>query len=194
MGSVAAALSDFTALRRQQFRRYFQPSRIVIAVFPAPVPSSVNLLTVSFDMYCSYRPVMMAIVVHRINAFYDLLEGLDDYVLAVPGRSLAEETLHCGVVSMRDEDKASELGVQLVPSETVETPGLAHAIANVELVKQAVVPTGDHSTLIGKVVSFRVNTKRNELPLLSIGPDTSGYELLARKGIHRLGVVSPPLS
>lgn len=194
MGSGAAALSTFTILRRQKFRRYFQPSRVVIAVFPAPVPSGVNLLTVSFDMYCSYRPVMMAIAVHRINASYGLLDDLDDYVLAVPGRTLVEETLYCGVVSMRDEDKVRKLGVQLVQSENVETPGLAHAIANVELVKHGVVPTGDHSLLIGKVVSFRVNTDRNEAPLLSIGPDTTGYELLARKGIHRLGIVSPPPS
>jgi flavin reductase (DIM6/NTAB) family NADH-FMN oxidoreductase RutF len=154
------------------------------------VASGVNLLTVSFDMYCSYRPVMMAIAIHKINASHDLVSTTDEYVLAVPGPTLANETLHCGVESMRDEDKASELGIKLVPSEVVQTPGLADAIANVELVKQEAFRTGDHTLLIGKVVAFRVNTERDELPLLSVGPKIDGYEVLASKGIHRLAVVS----
>jgi flavin reductase (DIM6/NTAB) family NADH-FMN oxidoreductase RutF len=182
-------LSDFVTLRRQQFRRYFQPSRIVIAVLPAPIPSGVNLITISFDMYCSYRPPMMAIAVHRINASFDLLDELDEYVLAVPGSSLVRETLYCGVESMRDHDKSTELGLELLPSEVVKTPGLAQAIANIELVKEAAVRTGDHALLVGKVVAFRVNPERDELPLLSVGPDTSGYQLLVKRGIHRLAVV-----
>jgi flavin reductase (DIM6/NTAB) family NADH-FMN oxidoreductase RutF len=183
-------MSPFVSVRRQQFRRYFQPSRVVIAVLPAPMPSGVNLLAVSFDMYCSYRPVMMAIAVHRVNVSYDLVGGAAEYVLAVPGKSLAEETLQCGLQSMHSVDKVSELGIRLCDSELVATPGLADAIANIELVREQVVETGDHVLLIGKVVAFRVNQDRGEPPLLSIGPDTRGYELLARKGIHRLGVVA----
>ena len=75
-------------------------------------------------------------------------------------KSLAEETLQCGVQSMQDVDKVQELGIRLSDSEVVNTPGLADAIAaNVELVKEQVVKTGDHALLIGKVAAFRVNSK-----------------------------------
>jgi flavin reductase (DIM6/NTAB) family NADH-FMN oxidoreductase RutF len=141
-------------------------------------------------MYCSYRPVMMAVAIHKINASFDLVSEVEDYVLAVPGKSLAAETLQCGVESMRDTDKVRALDIRLCASEVVSTPGLADAIANVELVKEQVVRTGDHVLLIGRVAAFRVNTERGEPPLLSVGPDLRGFELLAHKGIHRLGVVT----
>src|SRR5206468_3591431 len=50
---------NFTTLRRQQFRRYFQPSRVLLAVVPAPTKSGVNVITLCFNMYCSYKPSMM---------------------------------------------------------------------------------------------------------------------------------------
>jgi len=34
-----------------------------------------------------------------------------------------------------------------------------------------------------------VNRERNELPLLSVGPNLRGYRLLARHGIHRIATV-----
>lgn len=133
---------------------------------------------------------MMAIAVHRINASYDLVNDIEEYVLAVPGPTLARETLECGIRSMRDLDKAKEFNVRLCDSEFVRTPSLADAIANIELTKDQVIKTGDHALVIGRVVAFRVNPDRDEPPLLSIGPDERGYQLLERRGIHRVGTVT----
>jgi flavin reductase (DIM6/NTAB) family NADH-FMN oxidoreductase RutF len=179
----------FTALSRQQFRRYFQPSRLVLCVLPAPTRSGVNVFTVSFNMYCSYRPPMMAIAVHNINRSWDLIRGAEEYVLAVPGESLANETLQCGVVSLKDSDKVEALKLDLCPSEKIQVPGLSRAIANVELRKFAALDTGDHSLVVGEVLKFAVNAACRERPLISVGPDTRGYKVLAQKGIHRIAVV-----
>ena len=180
----------FSALRRQEFRNYFQPSRVVLGVLPAATTSGVNLITLCFDMYCSYKPPMMAIAVQNINASYELIRRADEFVLAVPGETLAAEALECGVRSVREIDKVQHLGLALIESETVRVPGLRQAIANIELVKRESIEAGDHVVVVGEVLRFGVNTESTERPLLSVGADTRGYEVLAERGIHRLGVVA----
>jgi flavin reductase (DIM6/NTAB) family NADH-FMN oxidoreductase RutF len=181
---------EFATLRRQQFREYFQPSRIVLAIMPAPTKSGVNIITLCFDMYCSYKPPMMAIAIQKINASYELINKCQELVLAVPGASMVRETLFCGTRSMREVDKAEALGLKFSKSETVEVPGLRGAIANIELSKEACIQTGDHILCVGRVRRFAVNKKLKELPLLSIGPDATGYRVLARQGIHRISTVA----
>ncbi len=180
----------FEAVRRQQFRRYFQPSRIVLGVLPAKSESGVNIITLCFDMHCSYKPPMMAVAIQRGSVSYELIGQAKQWVLAVPGSSLVRETLFCGVTSMRETDKVKRLGLELCPSTHISVPGLRKAIANIELERVKCVETGDHVVAIGKVLKFGVNSQRKELPLLSIGPDLAGYKLLARHGIHRIGVIN----
>lgn len=131
---------------------------------------------------------MLAIAIHNINASYELMQRTSEYVLVVPGRSMAEDTMCCGIQSLREMDKPEELRLEYLPSEKIAVPGLQKAIANVEMVKQASIVTGDHVLVIGRAVNFRVRPE-DDLPLLSIGPNTDGYELLAKKGIHRIGCV-----
>lgn len=186
---------QFATLSRQQYRRFFQPSRLLICILPAPTPSGVNAVTISFNMHCSYKPPMMAIAIQNINESWKLIREADEYVLSVPGTSLAKETFLCGFYSLKDGgDKVRKLALELCPSERVAVPGLKRAIANVEMRKDRVVEVGDHSLVVGRVLRFGVNTQCRELPLLSIGPDTRGFQVLAQKGIHRIGIVNvrPP--
>jgi flavin reductase (DIM6/NTAB) family NADH-FMN oxidoreductase RutF len=184
-----ATKPEFTALSRQKFREYFQPSRILLGVIPALTKSGVNVITLSFDMYCSYKPVMMVIAIQNVKASYRLIQEAREYVLAVPGESLARETLFCGVTSISEVDKIQKLGLELCPSEKISVPGISRAIANIEMLKETSIVVGDHILVVGRVVRFGVNRRSRELPLLSVGPNTRGFRVLARKGIHRIGTV-----
>jgi flavin reductase (DIM6/NTAB) family NADH-FMN oxidoreductase RutF len=133
---------------------------------------------------------MLAIAIQDINASYELIQKTREYVLAVPGTSMLEETRFCGTASARDFDKARELKLDLLTSEKVAVPSLEKAIANIEMVKEHSIKVGDHILVVGKAVNFRVSINQNELPLLSVGPDTRGYRILAQKGIHRIGTVA----
>jgi flavin reductase (DIM6/NTAB) family NADH-FMN oxidoreductase RutF len=180
----------FDGLSRQQFRTYFQPSRIVLCVLPCTsTESGVTVTTLCFDMYCSYKPPMMAIAVHNINESHRHIQAADEWVLAVPGESMVIETMHCGTVSSRNADKVKDLSLELEPSKAVGVPGLARAIANIEIKKVTCVPTGDHVIAVGTVVRFAVHRGSKELPLLSVGSRTAGFRVLAKSGIHRIGVV-----
>lgn len=180
---------SFESLTRQQFRRYFQPSRIVLGIIPAPTRSGVNIITLSFNMHCSYKPPMMAVAIHKSSATYNLIPSISEFVFAVPGEKLVDVAMFCGTSSMRDNDKVEVLGLALTRQSNFIVPGIEEAIANIELRKVTNFKTGDHMLLIGEVLRFGVNEKCNQSPLLSIGPNESGFTLLRKKGIHRLGIV-----
>lgn len=184
----------FSTLTRQQFRRFFQPSRIVLGILKSPARSGVNLITLCFDMYCSYKPPMMAFSIQTGAYSYGLLEHAEECVLAVPGERLAEETLFCGLNSARDIDKVRECAIPLTESQLVKVPAISTAIANIELRLVQKIRTGDHQTAIGEVLRFAVNQQNSERCLLSIGPNVTGYRVLAQHGIHRVAVVDSTVS
>jgi flavin reductase (DIM6/NTAB) family NADH-FMN oxidoreductase RutF len=184
--------SFFDELRRQQFRRYYQPTRILLGLVESGT-SSINVITLCFSMTCSYKPPLMAIAVHRRSYSYQLFSAAREFVLAVPGEKLAREALFCGVESGREVDKIRECALPLVDSKTVRVPGLESAIANLELLVRSTFDTGDHRTIIGEVRRYAVNTRNQERNLLSVGPQHDGYEILAAKGIHRIAVVKVPV-
>lgn len=174
---------------RQVFRRSFQPSRLLIALVPTPAGDSINPITLCFSMWCSYKPRMMAIAVQNCNYSYECFQSADEYTLAVPGESLVKAALLFGTVSGREVNKINESRVDLVPSVTVGVPTLASSLATLELIKHSQLVTGDHMLIVGRVKRMARNRAVTERPLLSIGPDTSGYELLFKHGQHRVAVV-----
>jgi flavin reductase (DIM6/NTAB) family NADH-FMN oxidoreductase RutF len=180
---------QFRDLRRQQFRRYYQPTRILLGIVESRKTRTPNVITLCFSMTCSYKPAMMAVSVQRHSYSFDLFQTAPEFVLAVPGESLAQETLFCGVKSGREHDKVQECNLQLSASEVVAVPGLLAAIAKIELSVTGRMQTGDHLTVVGEVRRYAVNSSNRERNLLSVGPSHDGYEVLVAKGIHRIGVV-----
>lgn len=178
------------SVSRNKFRYYFQPSRIVLGVVKAPVASGWNVITLCFVTHCSYKPRMIAVAIQDNAASQQYFREADEFVLAVPGPSLLHETVVCGTTSAKDMDKISELGLELMKSEQVATPSLKAAIANVELRLEQTIQTGDHNLIVGRVVRFAINPWVQELPLVSIGPRTSGYKLLEHHGQHRIATIA----
>lgn len=178
----------FERVRRQEFRKVFQPSRIVLGVFAGRLGSPPNLITLCFNTHCSYKPPMFSFSVWKGAYTYSILEEADSCVLAVPGERMAEAAMLCGTVSGREVDKVAASGLTLVRSEHVAVPGIGEAIANIELRLTQKVRTGDHLTAFGEVLKFGLNRGNRERNLVSVGPKDEAFEVLARKGIHRIAV------
>lgn len=185
-------LSDdpFESVRRQSFRRVFQPSRIVLGVFLDPACMRPNVITLCFDMHCSYKPPMFAFAVWNGSHTSTLLKDATECVLAVPGEKLASSALSCGTLSGRDVDKMSACGFTSLRSSHISVPGIRECIANVELKVVGKHQTGDHTTVFGEVLRYGVDRTNRERCLVSVGPEYAGYKVLAQKGIHRIAVVA----
>ncbi|WP_267369427.1 MULTISPECIES: flavin reductase family protein [unclassified Pantoea] len=179
-----------SAINRKKFREYYQPSKIMLGIFPDPKEKRFNIITLCFTTTCSYNPPMISISIEDRNHSYQLAEQSQEVVLAIPGKSLADETMQCGFYSGRDVDKFLACDFTKLKLPNVEVPGIAEAIANIEVKVINRIKTGDHITLFCEVLGYHLNNSRVEKNLISIGPNTLGYDLLVKKGMHRIGVVS----
>ncbi|ARA75351.1 hypothetical protein B5S52_05410 [Pectobacterium brasiliense] len=177
-------------ITRKKFREYYQPSKIMLGIFSDPELNGFNIITLCFTTTCSYDPPMISISIEDRNHSYHLAERSQEVVLAIPGESLADETMQCGFYSGRDVDKFSICGFKKLKLPNVEIPGIAEAIANIEVKVINRIKTGDHITLFCEVLGYHLNNSRVEKNLISIGPNTLGYDLLIKKGMHRIGVVT----
>lgn len=179
-------------VKRNKFRELYQPSKLLLGIMPGKSAGEYNIIALCFTMTCSYKPAMMAISFERKNYSYDLMESATNLVLAVPGESIATQAMDCGLLSGREADKFAvcNFTMQSLPGSTV--PGISEAIANIELSVESRIATGDHLTVIGRVIGYHVNPQNIEKNLLAIGPNTHGYKLLVRRGLHRIAVVDGP--
>lgn len=179
-------------ISRSKFRALFQPSKLLLGVIPIESTGEFNIIALCFTMTCSYKPPMIAVSIEKKNYSYDLMSVASNFVLAVPGESLAEQAMECGLLSGRDSDKFSILNLSKQQLENSSVPGIAEAIANIELTVESRVITGDHMIIVGRVFGFHVNPENIEKNLLAIGPNDKGYKLLVRKGLHRVAVIDGP--
>lgn len=148
-----------------------------------------NVIALCFTMTCSYDPPMMAVSFEKRNHSFDLMKSAEHFVLAVPGESLAQSAMVCGVTSGRTANKFEECKFTRQQLSYSSVPGIAEAIANIELRVENRMLTGDHLTVIGRVLGYHVNAERIQKNLLAVGPNQTGYKVLAHRGIHRIAVV-----
>ena len=174
---------------RNEIREIFQPSKVVLGIIPAPLQSGYNILPLCFHTWCSYSPLMYLVAIEKSNFSSTLFEKTNEFTLAIVGESMVEEVVFCGSRSGRDCDKAKECGIKWTKSFSIKVPGVETAIANIELVIRNRIATGDHTLIIGEVLSMYSAKGKDERPLLAVGPNSTGYEVLAVEGIHTLAVV-----
>ena len=172
---------------REDLRRSFQPSRIVLAVVPDPTQNRFNILPICFHTWCSYDPLMYVVAIAEENFSSELFQCAEEFVLAIPGEKMLEQVRFCGTHSGRDCDKAKMCKIRWVDSGEIVTPGIASAKANIELVTTDRVPVGDHTLVIGEAKSITIDEDNAEKALLAIGPNPRGYRALTSFGIHTIG-------
>lgn len=179
-------------LKRNKFRALYQPSKLLLGIMSDESTGKYNIIALCFTMTCSYKPAMIAVSFEKKNHSYELMKSASSFVLAVPGESLAEQAMKCGVLSGRTVNKFDECGFTMQSLPNFGVPGISEAIANIELSVDSRFITGDHLTVIGRVLGYHVNPKNVEKNLLAIGPNIEGYKLLVRKGLHRIAVIEGP--
>jgi flavin reductase (DIM6/NTAB) family NADH-FMN oxidoreductase RutF len=178
----------FRSVKRQDFREYFQPSRIVMLVVKDCATDKVNITTLCFAMHASYKPTSVAFALEKRHLSYEFLAVQTRCVLAVPGRDLAKQALLCGTKSGRSMEKDRLSNLRLCHGSSPEFIWIERAMANIEIEIRSRVDSGDHDVFVGKVQSFFVNPAAPGPNLLSIGRNHAGYELLAQSGVHRVGI------
>ncbi len=146
-----------------------------------------SICPLGWTMRTSGSPPMMAISVAPTRFTHGLIEAAGAFVLAYPGRELAQVTLDLGTRSGADGDKFTEAGLTARPAQHVAAPLVEECIANLECRLVDRFTTGDHTVFVGEVLAAWARTEPG--PLLCLVGDASGFETLLEDRRYRFGVV-----
>lgn len=82
-----------------------------------------NVMAASWAMQLDFSPPKVAVVIDRNTYSRQLLEAAGSFVLAIPGRGIADKVLAAGSsAGQPDCDKIAELGFTTEPATQVEAP------------------------------------------------------------------------
>ncbi len=172
-------------LELKAFSRGLRPEVVVWAV--AEHDGKRSICPLGWTMRTSSSPPMMAISVAPTRYTHELIEGAGEFVLAYPGRALAQATLYCGTNSGRDVDKFAQAGVTAAPARVVRAPLVRECEINLECRLVDSFTTGDHTIFAGEVVAAW--SKEEPGPLLCLTDSSSGYEVLLEDPRFTFGLV-----
>ena len=159
----------------------------VVLVTSVDGAGKANIIAVGWVMRCNSNPPAFAICLGRKSHSCSNISASQEFVLAIPGAGLAEQTMFCGTTSGRDVDKFAEAGLTAGESRTVKASLILECLANMECEVVATQEMGDHRVFFGEVKACW-ESDHNDRPLLTIGNE-SGYELLYERAPFRLGAV-----
>ena len=178
-------MEKVTFSKTEQFWK--RPERVVLAISLKPDGSG-NIITLGWKMRTSFKPPMFAISVGKTRYSHELISRNGEFVLAIPGESMAEDVLYCGTHSGRSLDKFAKTHFTPLEGSTVRAPLIKECVANFECRLTGSLETGDHTIFAGEVVACWLSDSPERI-LLSIGDDEP-YRQLARGAHHTLGVIT----
>lgn len=81
-----------------------------------------NVMAAAWNMPLDFDPPKVAVVIDKTTLTRELVEASGEFVLGVPTRALADQTVAVGSVSGRDTDKFAQLGLATLPASVAAAP------------------------------------------------------------------------
>ncbi len=113
--------------------------------------NKVNVMGLSWFMFTSFSPLLIAISVGNTRHTYKNLKEIPEFSLCFPKPEIAEKAIQCGMFSGKYMDKLSELKLETIKSEKITPPVIKESIVAYECEVMDSFATGDHSIFIGKI-------------------------------------------
>ena len=124
---------------------------------------SLNLAPVSFFMYTSFQPPMLAFSMGKASNSGENIRRTGKAVLAVPGESLRDAVMAYGSTTGGKTDKLRETPIPLqnVPGSEIQIPADSRAAFSVSLAQT--VEAGDHLLYLCNIESILADSTREAL-------------------------------
>ena len=120
-------------------------------------PANRDLVTLAWAGTVNSEPPMVSVSVRKERYSHGLISGSGEFVVNLVDEALAKATDFCGVRSGRDLDKASALGLTLVPAEGMETaPRVVGAPVSLSCRVRQVLELGSHDMFLGEITAVTV--------------------------------------
>jgi flavin reductase (DIM6/NTAB) family NADH-FMN oxidoreductase RutF len=146
-----------------------------------------HIITISWQMRVAFNPQIFAISIGQTRYMHSCIADSKEFVLAVPGESLAKAALACGKKSTRMEDRFKTYGLLTKQGESVNSPIIENCLANFECQLIAQMDAGDHTIFVGQVLHSWVNEGQGSN--LLVVRDVSVYNVLAKGPPYVVGTI-----
>jgi flavin reductase (DIM6/NTAB) family NADH-FMN oxidoreductase RutF len=114
-----------------------------------------NIMGLSWWMFTSSKPLMIAISVGHKRYTHQCLENHGEFVLCFPSEGQAKQAWLCGIKSGKKVDKFEATGFKAIPSIRVKPPAIDGATVAYECKVVEHTKTGDHTIFIAEVAAVR---------------------------------------
>ncbi len=115
-----------------------------------------NIMTAAMGGLCCLHPPCICISVGKSSWTHSAITQRGAFTVSIPGRDLVGELDFCGLVSGKDEDKFSSLGLTAGVGEHVDAPYVEECPVVIELLLRHSLPLGSHTQFIGEIMDVKV--------------------------------------
>lgn len=130
---------------------HFYPS--VTAIVVVKYGEQVNGMSVAWNMGLSSNPPLFGLLIAPKRLTHEMIEKAKEFTVNFLPAEKSEIIAICGRISGRDMKKFEEYNIELEPSVKITSPIIKHAYASYECKLQQIIPTGDHSLIVGEVLN-----------------------------------------
>ncbi|OYT38618.1 MAG: flavin reductase [Desulfurococcales archaeon ex4484_58] len=116
-----------------------------------------NVMSASWVTPVSDDPPLVAVSIWRKSLTYEYIMESKEFTINVVNDSMVNIVYRAGTVSGREIDKFRELGLEVIPSKKIKTPGVKDVLGFLECVLEKSVMVGESDLLIARVVATHVD-------------------------------------
>ncbi len=119
-----------------------------------------NIIGLSWWMFTSWDPLMIAISVGHQRYSHECLEHHKEFVVCFPSEGQEKDAWVCGTKSGKRVDKFKETGFKTGPSKSVRPPVIDGVTVAYECKITDQMETGDHTIYVAEVVAMHGNPEK----------------------------------
>jgi flavin reductase (DIM6/NTAB) family NADH-FMN oxidoreductase RutF len=133
-------------------------------LFPTPVvlvtcvneAGEPNVLTLAWVGVINSEPPMVGISIRPERYSNACVKASKEFVVNLPTEEMVRKVDACGVLSGKETDKFSSVGLKSVPAEKVKPPLIDECPVQLECQVKQIIPLGSHDLFLGQVVALHV--------------------------------------
>lgn len=111
-----------------------------------------NAAPIAWTAPLSINPPLVGCVIHPHRHTADMIRFSEEFAINIAGTKLLKHAAFLGSLSGLDHNKLESSGLDTFGAQRIDVPLLEGCLAWIECGLQDVVPIGDHSLFVGRVV------------------------------------------
>lgn len=123
-----------------------------VALVTASWRATANVAPIAWTTPLSMSPALLGCVIHPARHTSAMIRFSEEFALNIPGPGLLKQTAFLGSQSGFENDKIAAAKLDTFAAQRIDVPLIDGCLAWIECGLQDVVPIGDHTLFVGRVL------------------------------------------